>query len=165
MQWWEPLPPTKCGLSFLLVLSFVLRGFSAGTLLFPSPQKPTFGEPNFNLTRNQVDEEPLCGRATSRSLFILLSYKRNHKLTLEMTAFVMGNQVPVRTTERIHFDCWCILYGVLLAFYDGPKGKHLGDNLFTANPNPCESLKIFFSCMTSSFLSSLSQREGFRQVN
>ena len=48
------------------------RGFSPGTLVFPSPQKPTF--PNSNLTRNQVDEEPLCGCATSKSLFILFIY-------------------------------------------------------------------------------------------
>ena len=30
-----------CGLSLLLVLSFAPRGFSPGTLVFPSPQKPT----------------------------------------------------------------------------------------------------------------------------
>ena len=62
-----------CGLSLLLVLSLAPRGFSPGTPVFPSPQKPTF--PNSNLTRNQVDEEPLCGCATSKSLqylFILL---------------------------------------------------------------------------------------------
>ena len=47
-----------CGLSLLLVLSFVPRGFSPGTPVFPSPQKPTF--PNSNSTSNQVDEEPLC---------------------------------------------------------------------------------------------------------
>ena len=35
----------------------------SGTPVFPSPQKPTF--PNSNSTRNQVDEEPLCGCATS----------------------------------------------------------------------------------------------------
>ena len=58
-----------CGLSLLLVLSFALRGFSPGTLVLPSPQKPTF--PNSNLTRNQVDEEPLTGCATSKSLFNL----------------------------------------------------------------------------------------------
>ena len=52
-----------CGLSLLLVLSFAPRGFSPGTSVFPSPQKPTF--PNSNSTRNQVDEEPLCGCATS----------------------------------------------------------------------------------------------------
>ena len=46
-----------CGLSLLLLLSFAPRGFSPGTLVFPSPQKPTF--PNSNSTRNQVDEEPL----------------------------------------------------------------------------------------------------------
>ena len=62
-----------CGLSLLLVLSLAPRGFSPGTPVFPSPQKPTF--PNSNSTRNQVDEEPLCGCATSKSLqylFILL---------------------------------------------------------------------------------------------
>ena len=35
-----------CGLSLLLVLSFASRGFSPGTTVFPSPQKPTF--PNSN---------------------------------------------------------------------------------------------------------------------
>ena len=57
-----------CGLSLLLVLFLALRGFSPGTPVFPSPQKPTF--PNSNSTRNQVDEEPLCGCATCNSLFI-----------------------------------------------------------------------------------------------
>ena len=53
------------GLSLLLVP----RGFSPGTPIFPSPQKPTF--PNSNSIRNQVDEEPLCGCATCKSLFYL----------------------------------------------------------------------------------------------
>ena len=46
-----------CGLSLLLVLSFAPRGFSPGTPVFPSPQKPTF--PNSNSIRNRVEEEPL----------------------------------------------------------------------------------------------------------
>ena len=50
-----------CGLSLLLVLSFALRGFSPGTPVFPSPQKPAF--PNSYSTRNHVDEEPLRGSA------------------------------------------------------------------------------------------------------
>ena len=64
-----------CGLSLLLVLSLAPRGFSAGTPVFPSPQKPT--SPNSNSTRNQVDEEPLCGCATCKSLFIFFIYLRN----------------------------------------------------------------------------------------
>ena len=40
--------------SLLLALSFAPRGFSPGTPVFPSPQKPTF--PNTNSTRNQVHE-------------------------------------------------------------------------------------------------------------
>ena len=59
-----------CGLSLLLVLSLAPRGFSPGAPVFPSPQKPTF--PTSNSTRNQVDEEPLCGCATCKSLFIYL---------------------------------------------------------------------------------------------
>ena len=54
--------------SLLLVLSIAPRDFSPGTSVFPSPRKPTF--PNSNSTRNQVEEEPLCGCATSKSLFI-----------------------------------------------------------------------------------------------
>ena len=57
-----------CGLSLLLLLPLALRGFFPGTSVFPSPQKPTFS--NFNSTRNQVDEEPLCGCATSKPLFV-----------------------------------------------------------------------------------------------
>ena len=61
-----------CVLSLLLVLSFALRGFSPGSPVFSSPQKTTF--PNSNSTKNQVDEEPLCGRATAKLLFIYLFY-------------------------------------------------------------------------------------------
>ena len=79
-QWWEhqcgpgsnPGVDAICGLSLLLVLSFAPRGFSPGTPIFPSPQKPRF--PNSNSTRNQVDEEPLCGCATCKSLFIYFIY-------------------------------------------------------------------------------------------
>ena len=35
-----------CGLSLLLVLSFAPRGFSPGTPVFPSPQKPTLSNSN-----------------------------------------------------------------------------------------------------------------------
>ena len=51
----------------LLVLPFAPGGFSLCTTVFPSPQKPTF--PNSTSTRNQVEEEPLRGCATSKSLF------------------------------------------------------------------------------------------------
>ena len=46
--------------------------YSPGTPVFPSPQKPTF--PDSNSTRNQVDEEPLCGCATFKPLFIHYFY-------------------------------------------------------------------------------------------
>ena len=59
-----------CGLRLLLVVSFALTGFSPDTPVFPSPQRPAF--PNSNSTRNQVDEESLCGCATSKSLFVII---------------------------------------------------------------------------------------------
>ena len=57
-QWWDALSSHQCGpgsnpgvdaicgLSLLLVLSFVPEGFSPGTPVLPSPQKPTL--PNSN---------------------------------------------------------------------------------------------------------------------
>ena len=66
----NPSVDTICGLSLLLLLALAPRGFSPGTPIFRSPQKPTF--PNSNSTRNQVDEEPLCGCTTCKSLFIYL---------------------------------------------------------------------------------------------
>ena len=73
-----------CGLSLLLVLSLAPRGFSPGTPVFPSPQKPTF--PNSNSTRKQVDEEPLCGCATFKSLFI--SYLLYHPILSVITEYM-----------------------------------------------------------------------------
>ena len=65
-----PCVDVICGLSLLLILSSAPRGFPLSTPVYPSPQKPTF--PNSNSTRNQVDEEPLWGCATSQSsLFII----------------------------------------------------------------------------------------------
>ena len=52
--------------------SILREVFLRGTLVFPSPQKPTL--PNSNSTRNQVDEEPLCGCATSKSLLLFYCY-------------------------------------------------------------------------------------------
>ena len=58
-----------CRLSLLLVLFSAPRGFSPGTPVFPSPQKPTF--PNSNSIQISVDEKLLCGGATANSYSIL----------------------------------------------------------------------------------------------
>ena len=56
----------QCGPGSILLLC---RYFAPrGSPVFPSPQKPTF--PNFNSTRNQVDQETLSVCATSK-LFII----------------------------------------------------------------------------------------------
>ena len=59
-----------CRVSLLLVLSFAPRGFFFRVLGFPLSSKTNI--PSSSLTRNQVDEEPLSGCATSKSksLFI-----------------------------------------------------------------------------------------------
>ena len=62
----------QCGLSLLLVLSLAPRGFSPGTPVFPSPQKQAFS--NCSWTSNQVDEESLCGCATSKSSLFIIIY-------------------------------------------------------------------------------------------
>ena len=63
-----------CGLSLLLVLSLASRGFSPGTPVIPSPQKPTFL--NSNSTRNHyVDVLP-----ANRYLFIyFMAVKKSTK--------------------------------------------------------------------------------------
>ena len=64
----NPGVDTIYGLSLLLVLSFAPRGFSPSTAVDPSPPKPTFT--NSNSTKNQVEEEPLCGCVSYISLFL-----------------------------------------------------------------------------------------------
>ena len=61
-----------CGLCLLSVIFLALRGFSLGSPVFLSPQKPTF--PNSNSSRNQEDEKPLAGCATSKSSLLLFIY-------------------------------------------------------------------------------------------
>ena len=64
-----PASTPYMGMWVEFVVGFLLRSerFFSGHSVFPSPQKSTFA--NSNSTRNQVDEEPLCGCVTSKSLF------------------------------------------------------------------------------------------------
>ena len=72
------------GLSLLLVPSFAPRGFSRGTPVFSSSQKPTL--PNSSLTRNQVEEEPVRGCVSFTSLLINSMY-----------IFIYGNSDVIAT--------------------------------------------------------------------
>ena len=72
----NPGDDALCGLSLLLVISFALRGCSLGTPGFPLSSKINISKFQY-LIRNQVDEEELCGCATSKSLFIYLFIKEN----------------------------------------------------------------------------------------
>ena len=94
-----------CGFSLLLVLFFAPRGFFPGTPVFPSPQKLTF--PNSNSTRNKVDEEPLCGNANSKSLFIyylfmlLLVTKKENKTETKKTNKQTKKTLAARVKEKM----------------------------------------------------------------
>ena len=51
--------------------------FSYGIAVLGTPQCPPPPEPTFshsNLTPGMVDEEPLCGCATSKSLYFILNH-------------------------------------------------------------------------------------------
>ena len=52
-----PGPGVICGLSLLLVLYSALRGFSPGTPVFSSPQKPTFTNSNWTLECTGISNE------------------------------------------------------------------------------------------------------------
>ena len=54
-----PGPGVICGLSLLLVLYSAPRGFSPGTPVFPSPQKPTFPNSNSILECTGISERVL----------------------------------------------------------------------------------------------------------
>ena len=85
-QWWEHSPPNNVarvqipastpyvGVEFVVGSLPCSERFSLNTAAFPCPQKPTFSNSNSNSTRNQVDKEPLCGCATSKSLYSFIYY-------------------------------------------------------------------------------------------
>ena len=60
-------PDVICGLSLLLVLFLAPRGFSPGTPVFPSPQKPTFPNSNSIWNCQALNYVPLA-RVTVQAL-------------------------------------------------------------------------------------------------
>ena len=86
-----------CGLSLLLILSFAPRGFSPGTPVFPSPQKPTL--PNSNSiwnarTRlNKFLRTPKCFLGKKKTIYNIFLYIILHlsheKIVLFGSTFLM----------------------------------------------------------------------------
>ena len=72
--------------------------FISGYSGFPLSSKPAF--PNSNSTRNQVDEEPLCGCATSKSLFILCYFILFVFMERIQTAFIASVAVSNCTVPK-----------------------------------------------------------------
>jgi len=62
-------------------------------------QKPTFS--NSSSTRNQIDEEPLCGCATSKSLFIYLQLTKFTKMNVWVYYLYWSNKYPVGPDDPI----------------------------------------------------------------
>ena len=81
------LTPFAIWLSLLLVLSFAPIGFGPGIPVSTSLEKPTFS--NSNSTRNQVDEEPLCGCAASKSSSSSSSYHHHHIIIIIIIIIVI----------------------------------------------------------------------------
>ena len=128
-QWWKYSPPTNvawvqipastpyvssvcCWFSPQLREVFLwVLGFS------PSPQKPTF--PNSNSTRNQVDEEPLCGCATSRSLFIyyysFIIYLLFIITITVLTTKIWATYLQMLPRQLLHLQ-WLLSFACFLAF-------------------------------------------------
>ena len=122
-QWWEHLPPTNVahagsnpGINAILIyrVEFFVGSllcserFSPGTPVFLSSQTQTF--PNSYSTRNKVDEEPLCGCATSKSLllFIIIYY------------YLLSSQCTCPETQRPEFSS-CSVYQQLDLFLSSPE--------------------------------------------
>ena len=61
-----PGPGVICGLSLFLVLYSAPRGFSPGTLVFPSPQKQTFPNSNLILECTGISERVLVNSLVLR---------------------------------------------------------------------------------------------------
>ena len=85
-----PGPGVICGPSLLLVLFLALRGFSPGTSVFPSPQKPTF--PNSNSIW-------IILKQLFMSLWLGWSHKHSLCLTLNLHHFTFT------TISFITFHC------------------------------------------------------------
>ena len=92
-QWGLGLNPcveTICGLSLLLVLSLAPRGFSLGTAVFPSPQKPTLPNSNSILnarTRlNEFIRTPKCLVGKQITITITITIKNS----LNIHAWIRG---------------------------------------------------------------------------
>ena len=61
--------PSPCGLLLLMVLFFSPRGFSLGSVVFPSPQKPTF--PYFQFTQENCFVDVLVVHVPQLVLLII----------------------------------------------------------------------------------------------
>ena len=69
-----PVPGVICGLSLLLVFYSAPRGFSPGTPLFPSPQKPTFLNSNSILECTDISARVFVNSWRSVGKQIILTF-------------------------------------------------------------------------------------------
>ena len=80
-----------CGLSLLLILSLPPRGFSRGTPVFPSPQKPT------PLNSSAIWSARTCSNEFSSTPKCVVSKQiTNYKLQMVMVVIVMVVAIMVQ---------------------------------------------------------------------
>ena len=120
-QQWECLPPTSVAgfkswhqchtwVEFVVGSLLCSERFFCGYSGFPLSSKPTF--PNFHSTRNQVDEEPLCGCATSKSLIIYLCMYlevKSRAMLQQHRVIPLGDYYTVRQSLALSTHIWVFL--------------------------------------------------------
>ena len=93
-----------CGLS-LLVLYSAPRAFSPGTLVFPSPQKPTLSK--FQFDSDTVDDKSYYVDATvkARLLLLLLKLRKEKAKTTALLVHELNNSIGWNNNNRpsLHF--------------------------------------------------------------
>ena len=92
-------PGVICGLSLLLVLFLALRGFSPGTPVFPSPQKPTFPNSNSIWNCKALYYEPLA-RVIPQALPVFDIKFEFTILNLQFTMRAQMSKVPEQFVQR-----------------------------------------------------------------
>ena len=109
------------GLRLLLVLSLAPRGFYLGTLVFPTPQKPTFA--NSNTTRNGTQSRTTTWIRYLGGTFV---YQRHYVFTdftlvsVTMTLDSKNGYSDTPWLDTDMFETETVFFTSISAFYQAP---------------------------------------------
>ena len=118
---------TVCGLSLWLVLFLAPRGFSLGTSVYPSPQKPTFSNSNsiWIIVKHFI-MSPWLEFSRKHSLCLTLNLHLHLHLYCKFTTRFTSKYVKSQTfmckarEQYIHLElalfCWLLCYFIMVLF-------------------------------------------------